>query len=1528
MKSRLVIPVLLSFPIFSAMGGQSAPLSGAWASMAQMIAGRAGACAAQLADGSILITGGIGSAGPLDSAEILAGGSFSAAAPMAAARSSHTCVALKDGRVLVTGGVDSAGETARAEIYDPAGNRWAPAADMAFPRSGHTATLLRDGRVLIAGGQGPGAVYNTLELYDPSANTFALLSTGQLSSPRKEHVAVLLANGRVLLAGGSDGSNALAWTDVFDPSTATVSPGPGMAAARAGASATTLLDGRVLIAGGSSGTEALATAEIYDPATNTFSETGGMAAPRSGHLAFRLPDNNQVLLVGGDAAGRSAELFAPWRGAFQPTGALDQVRALAAGAPSGVEGRLVLAGGRSSSGRGAAILNSSTEYRFATLRTDSGSYAPGSLAKISGSGWQPGEKVTLTVRERSVAQAETTLALTADAAGDVETQYQMPQSRDKTYDFLATGAAAQAVAQASTGAAFNLNQCADGTGYTNPLAEATATCSWVNGNVNGAKASYFEGDSLPYQTVITGLTPGAKYVLTIQWNTSSSNKHTLDFLTGYQRTVGNADPFSAVFQSGCTPTSAAIPDQPDLAGTTAGTDQHNILGTNSVNGLSNGSFYMCGGTLGTLGPYSPIAGSNATYEQLAVPFTANGSTAVLAWAAHISTHLDWGAGNSAVSLSGSPFHTSLVQYTFNGTAVNIGSQDRSLALSAVIFPASIAINKTISNGPSNTFNFTLGANPADNVNFTPAIDTTSPAPYNFTLSGGTSRSFGIVYPGLIYPVSGSTFAAYTFTESVPSGWQTPSISCTTSGGLTAPGPIGNGTSPSVTFTPQEGDQIVCNYTNTANSDTVTLNKNVTPSTDNGSFNLSITPGGGSSCSNTVGGAGGSASCSEVYNAAVTVSETAGNTSTNLANYTSTLACSNNVTINPSPATTSASFTMPTTAVTCTLNNTRKQHNVTLTKVLSPGTDTGTFNLTIADTTNGASKTTASPVGNNGSLSYTIYGGASVNVSEAAAGTTNLSNYTYHLLCNTGPNTSSIIDVTTSSGSFSMPDTDVSCTLTNTRIGHTVTLTKATVPTNDKGTFNLSIAASGIVAITGPSGSGSVTNSGGNGTIVSGTVTGGISVTVSETGTNLGNYTYHLTCNNATPGVDVTTSSATFTMPDTNVSCTLTNTRNQYNVTLAKTLLPATDTGKFNLTIADTTNSSTSTTPNPVGNNGSVTLAVYGGATVQVSEAGASGTDLGNYNPQLSCGNGGQLLNVAASSGTFTMPDAAVSCTLTNTRKQYNVTLTKALVPSTDPGTFNLTITDTTNNSTATTPSPVGNNGSISLQIYGGASVQVSEAAATGTNLGNYTYQLQCGTGGAQLNVTTASGTFTMPDYAVSCTLTNSALPATLTIYKICAPVGATAPAGAFLVSIALNGATTSTSTPTVACGGNSGKISLNPGTYIVSEPTASYPAGWHTQAMGLLNGWTAPGTFGGDCDASGNVALSYGQDKSCYVLNVSDVCTPALPGVSNVSSLAADPVSPSSLAPSAVHPRTAAPMRPGAAPARPTPGSAQRSVRR
>src|SRR5579884_4283706 len=480
--------------------------SGKWLPVGAMTSERAGACAALLPDGRVLITGGIGPAGALTTAEFFGpDGSFTPAAEMGSPRSSHACTTLGDGRILISGGVNNGGSLNTAEIYDPRTNKWEPAGDLLVARSGHTATLLQDGRVLLAGGDSAGVALAALEIFNPAANSFDLAARS-LSSPREKHAAVRLKDGRVLIAGGTDGTNALASVEVFDPMTGAVVPAGKMTVPRMSLSATLQLDGRVFLAGGNDGKTDLASTEIYDPARGGFTASAPLTAPRSGHRAFRIPNNNGILLAGGTSEGvalQSSDLFIPWTGALRPTGALSNGRLLAAGSVLRRPGAVLLSGG--------ARAASAEVYMTATVMTDKADYQPGDTVLITGSGWTPGETVTLNIVESpDDGDGPHILTPTADATGNISATFPI-EANDIgiTFTLTATGGTSGLTAQTTFTDTTHLKAIKVlGAQTPNPVAAGNSATYGTTAS-NSIEVDFNGNGSCPVTLSATGLPTGA-----------------------------------------------------------------------------------------------------------------------------------------------------------------------------------------------------------------------------------------------------------------------------------------------------------------------------------------------------------------------------------------------------------------------------------------------------------------------------------------------------------------------------------------------------------------------------------------------------------------------------------------------------------------------------------------------------------------------------------------------------------------------------------------------------------------------------------------------------------------------------------------------------------------------------------------------------------------------------------------------------------------------------------------------------------
>ncbi|TDR44947.1 putative repeat protein (TIGR01451 family) [Tahibacter aquaticus] len=143
--------------------------------------------------------------------------------------------------------------------------------------------------------------------------------------------------------------------------------------------------------------------------------------------------------------------------------------------------------------------------------------------------------------------------------------------------------------------------------------------------------------------------------------------------------------------------------------------------------------------------------------------------------------------------------------------------------------------------------------------------------------------------------------------------------------------------------------------------------------------------------------------------------------------------------------------------------------------------------------------------------------------------------------------------------------------------------------------------------------------------------------------SLSGATYTIAAADVTPGADF--------------SCSFAN-RAVRTVTLNKTLVPAADSGRFDLQV---NGSSVATN---VGNGGSGSVStIEVGSSVSIAElAGTPNNGLGAYATALACTGTSVVAGTNNQSGSFTMPNADVSCTFTNTAR-VNLAISKTATPS-------------------------------------------------------------------------------------------------------------------------------------------------------------------------------------------------------------------------------------------------------------------------
>jgi len=501
---------------------------------------------------------------------------------------------LADGRMVIAGGrYDNGTLVSQIGIFNPATQSWDDGGQLAMARTGHAAAALSDGRVLFAGGITANGVTSDVEVYDP--RTGQSVHSGNMWSPRVNHAAASLGS-VVFIAGGSDGLSFLDHVELFDGDTGqTESLAVRMGAAREKLSATTLLDGHVLIAGGRNDSGDLAIAEIFESGSRSIFPTGPLHAARSGHVGVLLPNNNQVLIAGG--SGASAELYADWRNGFTvvPNPMTEPRRGAVAGALP-LHDVAFVGGGGSPTGE---------YFGYATVKTDRADYWPGETVTITGSGWQPGERVALKISEDSDTHHDFTFTAVADNSGNIENREFAPIENEvfhhfgKRFYLTATGVASTALNTFTDGNSNVVGVVTSTAAGSPPISGATVTCTVANGcnNLVTTTTSTTGNYSLPVQ--FSG--NSASITLTVSASGYTTKSESVSVSNSVQNTTKN---FSLDPSSTATSTTVATSGSPSIYG-------NSVTFTATVSpSTATGSVQFVDGTT-NLGSSVPVSGGQA-----------------------------------------------------------------------------------------------------------------------------------------------------------------------------------------------------------------------------------------------------------------------------------------------------------------------------------------------------------------------------------------------------------------------------------------------------------------------------------------------------------------------------------------------------------------------------------------------------------------------------------------------------------------------------------------------------------------------------------------------------------------------------------------------------------------------------------------------------------------------------------------------------------------------------------------------------
>src|SRR2546428_4288809 len=190
-----------------------------------------------------------------------------------------------------------------------------------------------------------------------------------------------------------------------------------------------------------------------------------------------------------------------------------------------------VASGASVDARGGAsagqVVLVTSQKRLATVKTDRADYSPGDTVIFTGSGWEPGEGVSLLLHEDTTIHADRTLTATADASGNILNNAFSPDSHDVNVRFYVTakGQASDLRAQAMfTDAALPSNVKLQ-------QWETLPTGNWTTGNLGSSNSDYTEGEVIPFRLDVGGLaTSGNPYTFSVCRDFQSGTKRGYLFL--------------------------------------------------------------------------------------------------------------------------------------------------------------------------------------------------------------------------------------------------------------------------------------------------------------------------------------------------------------------------------------------------------------------------------------------------------------------------------------------------------------------------------------------------------------------------------------------------------------------------------------------------------------------------------------------------------------------------------------------------------------------------------------------------------------------------------------------------------------------------------------------------------------------------------------------------------------------------------------------------------------------------------------
>ena len=536
-------------------------------------------------------------------------------------------------------------------------------------------------------------------------------------------------------------------------------------------------------------------------------------------------------------------------------------------------------------------------------------------------------------------------------------------------------------------------------------------------------------------------------------------------------------------------------------------------------------------------------------------------------------------------------------------------------------------------------------------------------------------------------------------------------------------------------------------------------------------------------------------------------------------------------------------------VTCQITNTVNTVTVTLVKRWLNGISGDTAALAIGATTKTSTANgTADFTDTANQITVTTVPGATLTLSEVL-GAGNAGTYGSALTCTAGTYPAN------GQGGYTLtvPGSNTTCTFANTANTATVSLTKAWVNsiTGDKADLFIKTPAGTTLATS--------TATAPTGQTTTATVRVGDSVVLSELlgAGNQGSYGQTWSCTGATAPANNALTTGTIVVPAGGLSCTVTNTAKTVTVSLTKAWgnAIAGDTANLFIKTPSGTELGTNVATAPTGQTVSVPVRV--GDSVVLSEV-LGGGNLGAYGQTWSCTGATAPANDALTTGTVVVPAGGISCTVTNTAKTVTVSLTKAWSNAIAGDKADLFVKTAAGAQLATKTSTAPTGETVTAAVRIGDSIVLSEALGLG-NLGAYGQTWSCTGATAPANNALATGTIVVPAGGVSCTVTNTAKTATVTVNKqwVSSLAGDTA-------SITVNGGAPGVST---TAGGSQTDLSVVIATVRIGDPVSisealGTPSGGHYTST-----WSCTGAGGSGSGTSISIPSMPNGNVVCTFVN-------------------------------------------------------------